>query len=599
MKLKLLSAVRRFFPKRVGHQIFLILFFLVVIPLLILGLLLLHTSQKAIKITVLRDHKEIAIHATGEIREHVDGTRQSFFVTAAILGSLHADRWRQETTIVELALRNPAFQRISSLDIQGREIVTSELGTPLKNYGQQEAFQEARRGHSYLSLVKISDNHIPFLTIAEPIKELGKVKGVLLADLSLRSVWEMVDKIHVGKTGKAYLIDQQGRIIAHPDKKLVLQNVNMEHTQVLTELLTGRSGNFEEADHNGQRWLTSYAPIEKFNWGLIISQPEVEAYAYLKVMKVQSLILLAWSIIATLLISFIMAHYMSQPLKHLIDGTHRIAQGNFSQYYRIRSRNEIDRLFFSFNRMARKLRQAQEMEKLSMIGKAATVIAHELKNSLQLINTFVNILPERHRDKEFIKEFANTIPKELDSWNNLLKNMMAYSGTSQCLMSDIDVNKVVEEVVSLMSLKMRQMTVAFKVDVYEGIPLIRGNEEKLKQVFLNLLTNALEATPCGGEIAIGTRLRKEPAAGFPGYVEIEVVNTGERIPEDTFSRIFEPFYTTKKSGLGLGLSISKEIIKHHNGVIRVISDQTKTSFIVALPVNSPAWMDHVAAARHF
>ena len=90
-------GIRRILPKRIWQQIFLILVFIVIIPLIILGVLLLRTSQNAIKTTILRDHKEIAIHTTGKIREHVKGAQGALSTTASILGTLHADPWRQET----------------------------------------------------------------------------------------------------------------------------------------------------------------------------------------------------------------------------------------------------------------------------------------------------------------------------------------------------------------------------------------------------------------------------------------------------------------------------------------------------------------------
>ena len=584
MKLPSLG-IRRILPKRIWQQIFFILFFLVIIPLVILGFFLLHTSQDAIKTTILRDHKEIAIHATGEIREHIKSARGTLSVTASILGTLHADPWRQETTIVELSLRNSAFQRISSLNLKGEEIATSQLGTGLRDRSNEKAFQEASSGMSYLSEIKISENHIPFLTIAEPIKQLGQIKGVLVADLNARSVWDIVDAIQIGRLGMAYLIDHQGRIIAHQDKKKVLKNANLTQIQGIQDVLSGQTGNFDEVGENGEPWLTSYASVEQLNWGLIITQPENEAFAFSKRMNTQFLVIIALSILVTLLISFILARYMSRPIQDMIEGTQRISRGDFSQFFQIRGKSEIDKLLFSFNRMTHKLRKAQENEKLTVIGKAATAIAHELKNSLQLIDTFIKLLPERQGDKQFLKEFSDTIPKELDSWNTSLKNMMTFSRNSQFSINELDINEIVQETMLLTKLKARQLDIHLEIDLEDSLPLIMGNEEKLKQVLLNIITNALEATPNGGRIVLSTRSSSDNFnSNGSGSVEIEIMNTGKGIEQNELNKIFEPFYTTRNGGLGLGLSISKEIIGHHNGNIKVVSIKNKTtSFIVRIP----------------
>ncbi|MFT5388316.1 MAG: signal transduction histidine kinase [Candidatus Omnitrophota bacterium] len=584
MKIRALN-IRRILPKRIWQQIFFILLFLVVVPLLILGFTLLNSSQNAIKTTVLRDHKEIAVHATGEIKEHIKGAKENLSVAASILGLLHADPWHQETAINELSLMNSAFQRISSINKDGFEVATSELGTELYNREQEEGFQEAILGVSYLSEVKISDNHIPYLTIAEPIKKMGKVESVLIANLSLRSVWGVIDGIKIGKLGTAYLIDRKGRIIAHQDKKFVLNNANFKH---IKNFLSAEPESFTEINDKGEPSLISYAPIEGLQWGLVITQPEKEAYAFSRIMNQQFLAIIAISLLATICISFLLAQYMSRPMRGMIEGTERIARGDFSYAFRIRSKNEIDRLLFSFNRMTRKLRRAQEDEKLSMIGKAATVIAHELKNSLQLVTTFVNLLPERSEDKKFLKEFSDTIPRELDGWNTSLKNMMTFAGrNAPRVIEETDVNETVQEIMLLARLRARQANINFIENLQDDLPIIQGNREKLKQVMLNLTTNALEATPWGGDITVTTKYL-ETTLNDSDQVEITVKNTIEKSNAINVSQVFEPFHTTKVSGLGLGLAICKEIIERYDGNIKAFIDEEKTSvfFVIKVPTKN-------------
>ena len=239
---------------------------------------------------------------------------------------------------------------------------------------------------------------------------------------------------------------------------------------------------------------------------------------------------------------------------------------------------------FSFNRMTHKLCKAQKDEKLSIIGKASTAIAHELKNSLQLIDTFIKLLPERQGDKQFIKEFSETIPKELDSWNTSLKNMMTFSRNSRFPINEIDVNEVMRGIISLTRLKAGQLNIQLEVNLGGNLPLIMGNEEKLKQVLLNVITNALEATPYDGQISLSTKFSNDFNPRSFGSVEIEIMNTGEGIERDELNKIFEPFYTTKNGGLGLGLSIVKRVADCHGGKIEVESEVNKgTSFLVHFP----------------
>jgi signal transduction histidine kinase len=582
--MKLATAFKKIVPSRLWHQIFIVLMLGVVIPLILLGSLLIQTSQHALKTSVLRDYKEIAMRATGEVEEKIRGAQRSLAATAAILGTLQADTWRQETAIVQLALEDPIYQRISSVDLSGQEIATSELGTSLYNRSPEIAFRSALGGKDYISEVRISDGHLPFMTLAIPIKERGRLTGILMAELNLRGIWDIVDSILVGKTGTAYIVDQQGRIIAHKDKKLVLQNAQAASSDIVRKVLDGEIGSAEKVGRDRQGWLVSYAPVKTLHWGLVIEQSRKEAFAFLATMKIQSWALITFSILGAVLMSLFLSRFMSHPINDLISGTRRLAQGDFSQSFRIRRRDEIGRLLFSFNRMRVKLRQAQEVEKLSIVGKAATTVAHELKNSLVLIEAFIQLLPQRHKDTEFIKEFSETIPKELDSWNVMLQNMMEFSKTAPWVMTDVEISDVIEDAASLSRLKAGQKSVALEVNAPVRC-VVRGNQEKLKQAFLNLLTNSIDATPSGGVIGVTAQSVKHSRLGEPAYIEIKFSNTGEGIPGEHLERIFEPFFTTKDGGLGLGLSISNEIIRRHKGEIKVVSEPRKeTSFLVRLPV---------------
>lgn len=581
-----LPNISKVLPARIWQQVFIILIFLVVIPLFILGTVLIHTSKNSIKATVLRDYEQIAINATGMVKEKIDGARQALHVSAAILGELHADAWRQETAIVELALRYPIFRRISSVDLKGIEIATSQIGTPLQDRSGEEAFTVAISGEPYISNVSIANDHMPVLSMAVPVIQLGKVEGVLIAEVNIRGIWDIVDSLKFGKTGKAYIIDQNAKIIAHQDKKMILKGAEFDNSVIIRSVLSGESKSLETKDKNGRPCcLIAFAPIKSLNWGLIIEQSLDEALASSKVMKAQSWIIIVISIIAAMIISFFLSKFMSRPMKMLIEQTGRLAKGDFDHPFRIRRKDEVGKLLFSFNQMARKLEKAQQNEKLSIVGKAATTIAHELKNSLVLVNTFVHLLPKRHNDKSFIEDFSNTIPRELESWNKMLKNIMEFARHEKISMEYMDINIFLSEILDLAKFRVSQKRIHFTVNIMSDLPKILGNADKLKQVLINLITNSIDATPAGGTIMLEASYLENSVSWSSAYVEIKVANLGKVVTIPDVKRIFEPFYTTKKQGLGIGLSISKEIVKQHGGRIEVISEEKKgTIFSVQLPV---------------
>lgn len=579
----LVRLFQKFIPRKISHQIFYVLVVMAIVPLVILGGLLMKTSHEAIDASVMEDHRKIAEHATGEVAVYLGGVQRTLLATASILGRLHTNSWQQETILVELSAQDPVFGKIISLDLDGYQLASSELGLPPRNYADHPAFLTAREGKPYHSQVLIASDHLPMMMMAEPVREFGRVVGVLMADVNLRSVWDIVDHIQLGKTGHAYLIDEQGRIIAHPDKKQVLANLDPLPENVVGRIKNGQSGNFiRTVPANGQ-WLNSYAPVENYHWGLIVAQARKEAFAFSGVMRSQSMLLIGLSILITILMTLFLSQYIGRSINALIEGTNRVAKGEFSQKFKIHRRDEMGQLLHSFNRMTQQLSKAQEVERLSVVGKAATAIAHELKNSLQLVKTFIHVLPERHRDKDFIHQFSEIIPKELDSWQISLQNMMDFSKKKDYLMSKVDLNIVMNDVIRLTQLRAMEDRIVFELDLQECLPPIMGNEDRIRQVFLNLLTNSLQAAPENLKVRIITRCEHHFSPEKPSHIVIKVINQGMISAED-LEKVFEPFYTTKANGLGLGLAISREIIEQHGGNIEVkLVDNQDICFEVRIP----------------
>lgn len=574
----------RFLPYKIFHQIFIILLLLVVVPLIILGFLLIKTSQTAIQTSVLRDHKEIVTRATGQVSEFMKSPRQALTVTAAMVGVLHANPWKQETAIVELAIQYPIFSRISIIDLNGQETAVSHIGLPLENYANDQGYLVAKTGKFYQSKVQVTEDKSSIMKMSIPIRQLGKITGVMMAEVNLRGVWDIVDSIKIGDTGRAYLIDGEGRLLSHPDKKLVLENSSLLYESMVQNLLKKRSGSHHKIDSKGESWIVSYAPVPDMDWGLVIFQAEKEAYAFLNVMKGNSWMLILLSVMATAFISLFLSRFMSRPLELLIEGTKRIVREDFDQPIAVDQEDEIGNLLKTFNDLMAKLKTVRRMEKLSAIGRAATAIAHQLKNSLTLVNTFIQILPERYQQKEFIDEFMKVVPPELDSWRAMLIDMTMYSNLKRFPKELLNINQAVQDAAVLVTLKAEQSNIKLELSLKPNLPMIWGNADKLKQVVLNLIANALEATSNEGKIFISTRLAWQSQESI-AYVVLEVKDSGKGISQEELSKIFEPFYSTKVNGLGLGLIICREIVQQHGGQIKVISAPSQGStFTIYLPV---------------
>jgi signal transduction histidine kinase len=163
--------------------------------------------------------------------------------------------------------------------------------------------------------------------------------------------------------------------------------------------------------------------------------------------------------------------------------------------------------------------------------------------------------------------------------SEIVNNLLNFSRTGSSELSDVNVNRVIEETLSLVAHPLKTSQIQVVKQLTEGIPAVRGSANKLQQVFLNLFLNARDAMPTGGMLEIRT-------GSHNGSVEVEVVDTGNGIPREYIHKIFDPFFTTKPGGrgTGLGLSVSYGIIKEHSGKIDVRSTPGRgTSFHVEFP----------------
>jgi signal transduction histidine kinase/HAMP domain-containing protein len=230
------------------------------------------------------------------------------------------------------------------------------------------------------------------------------------------------------------------------------------------------------------------------------------------------------------------------------------------------------------------LRETQEQlvqsAKFAAIGELASNVAHEINNPLTSIIGFTELSKEED-DIEAIRKSLDIIEKESLRARDIVKQLLGFARKRPLQLTEVKINDVLREVVAFSSSQAR-MGRAKVTEEYGDVSVTTGDVDQLKQVFLNIITNAIHAMPDGGNISIRTSMLNE-------YILVSIADTGHGIPSEVRQRIFEPFFTTKKDkGTGLGLSISYRIIQDHGGRIDVESEEGKgTTFIVRLPVKVP------------
>ncbi len=220
-------------------------------------------------------------------------------------------------------------------------------------------------------------------------------------------------------------------------------------------------------------------------------------------------------------------------------------------------------------------------DKLSALGTLAANIAHEVKNPLVAIKTFTQLFPKKFNDPEFREKYNQIVPQELERLENILHELLNFSRPSKNTVQPIEIKNIIDEILLFMDSEILKNKVKVTKKYQDNLPRILANLDQMKQVFVNLILNALQAMPEGGILTITTFILN---GRTDKRLSIEFSDTGSGVAEGDLKNLFKPFFSTKEDGTGLGLAIVKQIIKEHNGTIEVASKPNQgTTFLINLP----------------
>lgn len=336
------------------------------------------------------------------------------------------------------------------------------------------------------------------------------------------------------------------------------------------------------------------------------------------------LIFIVLGFVLLILVNLIITRHVVRPVKKLAMATVDLAKGDLRRRVSFQSQDEVGALARSFNEMAERLEahdlehhefsmQLEEMvkertrelvrtterlkatqdrlissEKQATIGRLAAGVTHEVRTPLNSLAINFQILRKQLQSFEELKsssvaETLSLIDMEVNRVNRVLEEFIAYARFPEPEFMQMDINALVQEVAQFMTPKAAENGVTFKVELQHDLSRLEADDEQVRQLLINLCANAIQAVPDGGSITLVTELR-QGVAGLGDGVGIRVSDEGSGIPQDVMEVIFEPFFSTKPDGLGLGLAIVARIVEQHNGHISCQSTVGRgTTFDIFLP----------------
>jgi nitrogen-specific signal transduction histidine kinase len=225
--------------------------------------------------------------------------------------------------------------------------------------------------------------------------------------------------------------------------------------------------------------------------------------------------------------------------------------------------------------------QLVQSEKLAALGTMAAGIAHEIRNPLTSLQLFVEMMAVRFDDHEFRAKFTQIVPPEVERLNRIVNDLVSFAKPSKLTMEPAQINEILDKTVRLSEISFKKMNVK-TIKEFGSVPMVPVDQQKIMQIFLNLLMNGSQAMPNGGTLTVRTYYDE-----IHKKVCVDVKDTGVGISEENMKKLFAPFFTTKEGGTGLGLAITKRIIDEHKGEIKIHSKLGEgTTFTVEFPVVS-------------
>jgi signal transduction histidine kinase len=219
-------------------------------------------------------------------------------------------------------------------------------------------------------------------------------------------------------------------------------------------------------------------------------------------------------------------------------------------------------------------------EKLAALGQLAAGIAHEIRNPLTSINILIHSMTENLPSGDSHKEDLKVIEEEIHRMNEILDQFLRFAKPATPLLEKADVSSIFEETLQLLRPHIEKQIIVVEKE-FQSLPIILMDREQMKQVFLNLLLNAIQAMPGGGHLTLRGQNSEDGQ-----WIHISIQDSGIGISSENINKLFDPFFSTKEGGIGLGLSITHRIIDQHHGKIEVESAPGKgTLFTIWLPIS--------------
>ena len=505
----------------------------------------------------------------------------------------------------------PSIQALRFMNVEGKTLVKVKEGKPIEAHriddrtgrmfiadqANRPFFKDAiKQGRVVMSDFELgqvnpdADFCPAMVRYSVPIKdEVDNLEGVLVVNMWGTRLDSTIETALGGHSATAYIVEldknglRDGIYLYHPDsaKRFADQvGTQFRFSNTLTKPEWQQIHNTQTVgtmflDDGRMLFYRKVSPYEDRDtqWLLVMEADSATVLAPINRMRESIWVMLTLLLFVSLLVAVWASGRLTAPVHKLAEIIRHYADGDRNARYQqsISSRDEISQAGTAFNYLAHKLETTEkereqavhaacQSERLAALGQLAAGIGHEINNPLMNIMSLANLIEETlGDDRTDIKDDLNILKKEGQRCARIVQGILSFAREKKPSYTNFDMAELLAETIELLRYRIESSKIKLRTDISASLPM-EGDANLLQQVLVNILLNAIQASPVGSKIMIEARLKNE-------FVEIDITDHGAGITEKDYSKIFDPFFTTKEEGqgTGLGLSISYGIVQRHDG----------------------------------